>query len=317
MRIVIAGGSGFLGSALSHRFRRARHDVVVLTRDGDSSRHKGSRDAESRAVRYAHWTPNGETGDWAKEVDGADAVVNLAGAGIADKRWSAARKRLLWNSRILSTKSLVGALRAVAQRPAVLIQGSAAGYYGAFENGPKIDESSPPGSDFLAQLCVAWEAEALPAESLGCRLVLTRSSVVLSRDGGALPRMMLPFTLFAGGPLGSGRQVMSWIHIDDWVEMMFWAIEKSSVAGPINVTAPEPVTNLDFSRALGRAMHRPSWLPVPGFALRWIVGEMANDALLLGHRILPKRAQELGYVFRHPGVDGALASAVRGSSEPE
>ena len=153
------------------------------------------------------WTPNGETGDWAREIDGADALVNLAGAGIADKRWSAARKRVLWDSRILSTKSLVNALRTVARRPAVLIQGSAAGYYGVFANGPTIDESSSPGSDFLARLCVAWEAEAQPAASLGCRLVVIRSSVVLSKDGGALPRMMLPFRLFAGGPIGSGRQI--------------------------------------------------------------------------------------------------------------
>lgn len=316
MRIVIAGGSGFLGRALSARLRAAHHDVVVLTRDAEPARREGPRDSGSRTVRYAPWTPNGETGGWAREIDAADALVNLAGAGIADKRWTAARKRILWNSRILSTKSLVKALRTVARRPAVLIQGSAAGYYGAFENGPLIDETSPPGSDFLAKLCVAWEAEAEPAATLGCRLVIARSSVVLSRDGGALPRMMLPFRLFAGGPMGSGRQVMSWIHIDDWIEMVLWAIEKSTVSGPVNLAAPQPVTSAEFSRALGRAMHRPSWLPVPGFALRLIVGEMANDALLLGHRILPKRAQELGYIFRHPGVDEALTAVVRGLSDP-
>ena len=289
---------------------------MVLTRDADPARRSGSGDAGSRTVRYAHWTPNGETGAWAREIDAADALVNLAGAGIADKRWTAARKRILWNSRIQSTKSLISALRTVARRPSVLIQGSAAGYYGSFENGPTIDETSPPGSDFLAQLCVAWEGEAQAAASVGCRLVITRSSVVLSRDGGALPRMMLPFTLFAGGPIGSGRQIMSWIHLDDWIEMVLWAIEKSSVSGPINLAAPEPVTSAEFSRALGRAMNRPSWLPVPGFALRLIVGELANDALLRGHRILPKRAQELGYVFRHPGVDEALVSAVRRLSDP-
>ena len=314
MRIVIAGGSGFLGNALSARLITARHDVVVLTRDVESARRDGSRNAGSRTVRYAHWAPNGEAGAWARELDAADAVVNLAGAGIADKRWTSDRKRILWNSRILSTKSLIAALRTVAKRPAVLIQGSAAGYYGAFDNGPTIDESSPPGSDFLAQLCVAWEAEAHSAASL-CRLVITRSSVVLSRDGGALPRMMLPFKLFAGGPIGSGRQVMSWIHLDDWVEMIMWAIEKSSASGPINLTAPDPVTAAEFSRSLGRAMRRPSWLPVPGFALRLVVGEMANDALLRGHRILPKRARELGYVFRHPEVDEALTSAVQGLSD--
>ena len=177
MRIVIAGGSGFLGSALCGRLRAAGHDVVVLTRDGRQSRQGGSRDTEAKAIRFTQWTPNGETGDWAKEIDGAEALVNLAGAGIADKRWSAARKRMLWDSRILSTKSLVNALRTVARRPAVLIQGSAAGYYGAFANGPTIDESSLPGSDFLAQLCVAWEAEAQPAASLGCRLAVVRSRI--------------------------------------------------------------------------------------------------------------------------------------------
>ena len=209
MRVVIAGGSGFLGRALSSRLAKDGHAVVVLTRDGLAPRSPG-------LVRYAEWTPNGESGAWARELDGADAIVNLAGAGIADKRWTAARKRVLRDSRILSTRSLVQAVRAFSRRPSTFLQQSAEGYYGAFDAGPDLDESSPAGRDFLARLCADWEAEAQPVAVRGCRLAVLRSAVVLARDAGALPKMVLPFRFFAGGPLGSGRQWLSWIHIDDW-----------------------------------------------------------------------------------------------------
>jgi uncharacterized protein (TIGR01777 family) len=305
MRIVIAGGSGFLGSALSTRLAKDGHTIVVLSRDGGAA-------GASDGVRYARWTPHGEAGSWSKELDGADAVVNLAGAGIADKRWSESRKRVLLQSRLLSTRSLVNAVRSLSPRPGVLIQASGEGYYGSFpDDGPTLDESSPPGSDFLAGLCVAWEREAEPVARLGVRLVIARTTVVLSKDGGALPKMIPPFKMFIGGPLGSGRQIMSWIHIDDWVGMMEWAIGNSAVSGPINLSSPNAVTSAEFSRALGRALYRPSWIPVPGFALRLIVGEMADEALLRGHRVVPARALQLGYKFRYERIDEAMVAAMR------
>ena len=305
MRIVITGGSGFLGSSLSTRLAKDGHAIVVLTRDNAGSRTSGG-------IRYAHWTPNGEAGSWAQEIEGAGAIVNLAGASIAGKRWSADRKQILERSRILSTRSLVNAVQACSRRPGVLIQQSAKDYYNSFpEDGPTLDESSPPGSDFLARLCVAWEREAEPVTRLGVRLVIARTTLVLSKEGGALPRMIPPFKMFVGGPLGSGRQIMSWIHLDDWTGMVAWAIQNPAVTGPINLSSPHAVTNAEFSRALGRALSRPSWIPVPGFVLRLIVGEMADEALLRGQRVMPARAMQLGYKFLHEQIDDAMKAAVQ------
>lgn len=298
MRVVIAGGSGFLGSSLTDRLAGEGHEVVVLSR--------GREPAGATNVRFANWTPNGDTGPWAKELEQADAVINLSGAGIADKRWSEARKRLIADSRILSTRSIAKAFGAIARRPAVMIQGSGAGYYGSYDNGPTCDESSPPGTDFLGKLCVRWEAEALPVSELGVRLTFVRTSPVISKQGGALPKMMPPFKMFVGGPLGSGRQVMPWIHLDDWIGIVMWTLGNGSVSGPLNLVTPQPITNAEFSRALGRALHRPSWLHAPAFALRIVVGEMADVALLKGCRILPKRVMELGYRFRYPDINDAL-----------
>lgn len=308
MRIVIAGGSGFLGSVLSQRLAGDGHSVVVLTRGGRTDEPPSAGDG---LIRYSSWKPDGSVGIWSDELYGADALINLAGAGIADKRWSESRKKLLRDSRILSTRSLVNALRTLNRRPPVMIQGSAEGYYGSFETGPVLDERAPAGTDFLGKLCVEWEAEARPVTELGVRLVYARTSVVLSKDGGALEKMMPPFKMFVGGPLGSGRQYLSWIHIDDWVGLMVWALGCLEATGPINYAAPDPVTNAEFSRALGRALGRPSWLPVPGFALKIIVGEMAEPALLLGHRVFPARALELGYKFKYPKIDEAMRAAVR------
>jgi uncharacterized protein (TIGR01777 family) len=305
VKIVVAGGSGFLGTSLSARLAKDGHAIVVLTRDKPGS-------GTSGGIRYAQWAPNGETGSWAQEIDGADAIVNLAGAGIADKRWSTDRKQILERSRTLSARSLVNAVQAASRRPGVLIQASAEGYYGSFpDDGPTLDESSPPGSDFLARLCVAWEREAEPLTRLGVRLVIARTTIVLSKDGGALPKMIPPFRMFVGGPLGSGRQIMSWIHLDDWTGMVAWAIQNPAVAGPINLSSPHAVTNAEFSRALGRALYRPSWIPVPAFALRLIVGEMADEALLRGHRVMPAVAMRLGYKFLYERIDDAMAAAVR------
>lgn len=301
MRVVIAGGSGFLGRALATRLAAEGDDIVVLTRGGE-------RPSSARAVA---WRPDGSSGSWASEINGADAVVNLAGAGIADQRWTPERKKLLEDSRVLSTRSLVAAVREAQQRPAVFIQGSAVGYYGAHDAGPPFDETSLPGDDFLARLSVTWESEATPVRDLGCRLVIIRTGIVLARDDGALAKMATPFKLFAGGPIGSGRQVLSWIHVDDWVELVVWAIRSPAALGPINATAPAPVDNREFSQALGRALKRPSWAPVPGVVLRLIFGEMAETMLLQGQRVLPTRARELGFTFRFERIDTALSEIYR------
>jgi uncharacterized protein len=308
MKVVVAGGSGFLGSALVTHLASAGHDVVVLTR-------RPARGTSASRVREVAWQPESSSpgaapGPWARELDGADAVVNLAGAGLADRRWTAARKALLRSSRLLSTRSLVAAMHAASPRPAVFVQGSAVGYYGTTAD-RTIDETSPPGTDFLATLCVDWEAESAPAESPGCRLVIVRTGVVLGPGGGALRPLRRLFALFLGGPIASGRQYMSWIHLADWVALVAWALENPSVAGVVNATAPHPVTNAEFSRALGRALHRPSWLPVPAFALRLAVGEVADVALITGQQVLPRKTMALGFSFRYPTVDEAMAAAVR------
>jgi uncharacterized protein (TIGR01777 family) len=298
MKIVLAGGSGFLGRALAGRLARDRHDIWILSRTAGS-------DPAAHRVR---WTPDGTVGAWASVIDGADAVVNLAGAGLEDKRWTPARKHELVTSRVDSSRSLVAAVAAARARPSVFIQNTGVGYYGFSHGDEPLGEGSAPGNDFLARLCVDWEAAVTPVAALGCRLVVLRTGVVLARDGGALPKMMLPFRFFAGGPMGSGRQYLSWIHIDDWMAMVTWAITSSTLTGAVNATAPVPVTSRELARAIGAAMHRPSLVPAPAFALRIIVGEMADAALLGGQRVLPRRAIESGFAFAHPEVHDALES---------
>jgi uncharacterized protein (TIGR01777 family) len=201
-------------------------------------------------------------------------------------------------------------VQAARAKPGAFIHIAAIGIYGAHADGPAFDESGAPGTDFLARLCVAWEDAVQPVAEAGCRVVVMRNGVVLSRRGGALRKMLPAFQLFAGGRIASGRQVMSWIHVDDWVAMTLWAIGNPAVSGPVNATAPNPVPNGEFSRALGRALHRPSWAPVPGFVLNVLFGEMATDCLILGQRVMPRRALDLGFTFRFERIDEALADAV-------
>lgn len=303
MKIVIAGGSGFLGRPLARELLAKGYEVVVLTR-GPAR--------EDRGIRYVTWEAGEDPGGWHAVIDGADAVVNLAGAGIADRRWSAARKQVLRGSRVDATRALVAAIRSATIRPKVFLTGSAIGFYGPQpDDGPTLDESAPPGSDFLSTLAVDWEAEAHAASALGCRVIIIRTGVVLARAGGALQKLIPPFRFFVGGPIGSGRQVMSWIHRRDWVELVVWLLRHEHAAGVYNATAPQPATNADFSRALGAALGRPSWLPVPGFALKIIVGEMAGPALLAGQRVVPRRALEAGFTFQFPEITAAMRDAVR------
>ncbi|HEV8347402.1 MAG TPA: TIGR01777 family oxidoreductase [Vicinamibacterales bacterium] len=298
MNIVIAGGTGFLGGALVATLARDGHDVVVLTR-----RARGG--PANAACAYVGWTPNGETGPWASAVDGAGAVVNLAGESIAGKRWSAAHKQRVLDSRVQATRSLSAAIRGAANPPPVFVSGSAVGYYGPLGDQP-VTEDAPAGSDFLARVCVEWEREAASAASARTRLVSVRTGLVLEKDGGALPEMLPPFKFGVGGPVGSGRQYWPWIHRDDWVALVRWAIATPAVSGPVNATAPNPVTNAEFARALGRALHRPAFMPAPGFALRLLLGEMADALLLSGQRAIPAKAARSGFTFKYSNVDEAL-----------
>lgn len=302
MKIVIAGGTGFLGRALTDALASAGHEVSVLSRRG--ARGSTGRGAGGRGPRVVPWTPDGSIGGWASTIDGADAVVNLAGESIAAGRWTEARKLGILESRVLSTQSLTGAILSARRPPPTFLSASAQGFYG--EHGDEeVTEDTPPGRDFLARVCVAWEAEARKAAAR-TRLVLLRTGIVLSAEEGALPAMMRPFRMLAGGPVGSGRQYMSWIHWRDWLEMTRWALEAANLSGPLNMSAPAPVRNREFAHALGHALHRPSVMPAPGFALRLALGEMADALLLTSTRMIPKRALELGYAFRFVKLDEVL-----------
>ena len=300
MKIVIAGGSGFLGRPLAAALARDGNEIVVLTRGSGAARGLAQ-------LRSIAWTPNGETGPWAAEIDGAAALVNLAGEPIAGRRWSDAQKQRILESRVHATRSLVAAVRAAAAPPPIFVSGSAVGYYGPL--GDEVAaEDTPPGSDFLARVCVQWEAAATGAASARTRLVCIRTGLVLEKDGGALPQMLPPFKVGAGGPVGSGRQYWPWIHRDDWIALVRWAIQTPAATGALNATAPNPVTNADFARALGRTMRRPAFMPAPAFALRLMLGEMADALLLSGQRAVPAKAERLGFAFRYPQVDQALGA---------
>jgi uncharacterized protein (TIGR01777 family) len=289
MKVVVAGGTGFLGSALVGRLNSEGHDVRVLSR-------------RAGAPHEIAWNPDGAAGPWASALDGADAVVNLAGESIAAGRWTNDRKDRIRDSRIRATSSLVAAIQQSPRKPSVFLSGSAIGYYGAHGDEP-VTEQTPPGDDFLARVCVAWEAEALRASA---RVVLLRTGIVLAAGGGALPQMAMPFKLFAGGPVGSGRQYQAWIHRNDWVAMAAWALRTPSVSGPLNLTAPNPVTNREFAQTLGRVLRRPAFMPAPPFALRLALGEMADALLLTGARVIPAHAQAMGFHFEFPTLEPAL-----------
>ena len=295
MQIVIAGGTGFLGRALGGALRSDGHRVRVLTRQ--------PRDADDVA-----WSPDPNAQrplPWASAIDGADAVINLAGESIAGARWNAARKKAIRDSRLTATGALVLAIANARRRPPVLISASAVGFYGN-RGDERLTEDSSPGADFLADVCRDWERIALEVATIS-RVVRMRTGVVLGRGGGALPPMALPFRLFVGGPVGSGTQYLSWIHIDDWVAMVRWALHTEAVSGAINLTAPAPVTNTEFAHALGRALHRPAFVRTPAFALRVLLGEEMADALILGgQRVLPARAETMGYSFKYATLESAL-----------
>jgi len=300
MKVVIAGGTGFLGRALARSLAAEGHDIVVLTRR-----------AGDRTLKAVEWTPNGQSGPWASAIDGAGAVVNLAGESIAGKRWTAEQKRRILDSRVQATRSLAAAIQASGDPPPVFVSGSAVGYYGPLGD-DIVTEDTPPGSDFLARGCVTWEEEARRAATPRTRVTCIRTGLVLAKDGGALPPMLTPFRFGAGGPVGSGRQYWSWIHRQDWVDLVRWAMRTADSGNAVNATAPNPVTNAEFARALGRAMHRPALIPAPAFALQLLLGEMAVPLVLSGQRAVPRRPERGGFTFTYRTVDDALQAIFQG-----
>ena len=298
MRVLVPGGAGLIGSALVRTLRDGDNDVVVLTRSPERS-----QATLPSGVRVEKWDGVSTEG-WGHLVSDADAIVNLAGEGIADARWTPARKKRIRESRINAGKALVAAVREASSKPKVLIQSSAVGYYGP-RHDEILTEHTSPGTAFLAQVCFDWEASTAAVEEMGVRRAVIRTGVVLSAAGGAFPRMALPFRLFAGGPLGGGRQYFPWIHIDDEVAAIRFLLESESASGPYNLTAPDPPRNREFARQLGRALNRPSLMPTPSFALKAVFGEMAT-VLLDGQRAIPARLQEDGHEFVFPDAVAAL-----------
>jgi uncharacterized protein (TIGR01777 family) len=299
MKLVVAGGTGFIGSRLCRQLADEGHSLTLLIRSI-------SAPADSPNQTSIPWQP-GSPGAWEhileEVLENADGVINLAGEPIAVKRWSAAQKRRLRSSRIDTTRALVTAIGKAKKKPAFLLNASAVGYYGP-RGDEVITEESKPGGDFLAGLCSDWEQEAKRAEIYGIRVIRLRTGIVLGK-GGALAKMVPPFKLFIGGPLGSGKQRMPWIHLEDEIGMIQFLMENSSARGAVNACAPNPVTMKEFCRTLGSVLNRPCWAPVPAFALRLLLGEMA-EMLVTGQRAVPAAAERLGYRFRHPELREAL-----------
>ncbi len=297
MKILLAGSSGLVGTALGSALAKAGHTVCRLIRP-QSAAVEGAKEGFAVA-----WNP--ATGELGGAGVGADAVVNLAGASIADGRWSTQRKELLRSSRIDTTRALVNALAKMNARPSVLVSASAIGIYGDRGN-ETLTEESNPGTNFLAGLAQEWEAEALKAEALGIRVVVARFGIILAREGGALAKMMLPFKFGAGGKLGSGRQWMSWVMLEDVVGALKVTIENSAARGAINFVAPQPLQNFEFTKILAKALRRPALFPAPAFALRLALGEMADALLLSSQRVAPQALEKSGYRFLHADLSTAL-----------
>jgi uncharacterized protein len=299
MRVAVTGATGRIGTRLVDALKARGDEVTVLSRRPDEARAKLGVEAHG-------WRPESEPAP-AAALGGRDGVIHLAGED-PGRRWTAAVKRRLLESREQGTRNLVAGLRAAEPRPGVLVSASAVGYYGARGDEP-VTEDTGAGDDFLARVCATWEREAVAAEQLGMRVVRVRTGVVLDRGGGALAKMLPFFRLGVGGPVAGGRQYMPWIHVDDVVGIYLAALDGDGWSGAVNATAPAPVTNREFSHALGRALRRPAIAPVPELALRVLYGEMA-DIVVYGQRAVPERAQALGYGFTHPELDEALRSAL-------
>lgn len=307
MRIIITGGTGLIGTALARRLAAANDDIIILSRNPDKAT---GLPAGVKTVKWDGRTAQG----WGHLADGAKAIINLAGASIAGdgfipSRWTEKRKKLIMDSRVQAGQAVVAAVNAAAAKPELVVQSSAVGYYGPHGD-ETLSEATGPGNDFLAQVCQAWERSTQPVVQQGVRLVVIRTGVVLSTQGGAFPLLLLPHKLFAGGPMGSGKQWLPWIHLEDEVRAIQFLIENSQAQGVFNVCAPEPVTNRQMSQAIGQAISRPSFLPVPGFALKLLLGEAAS-LVLDGQRQIPQRLIQSGFPFSHPDLLPAIRHLVQ------
>jgi uncharacterized protein len=299
MKIAIAGATGFVGSRLVEQLQAQGHQIVILTR---SPQQASNRFPQAEVVGYNPL----KSGEWQTAISGCDAVINLAGEPIAEKRWTPAQKRVMLESRKIGTEKIVEAIAQATVKPPVLINASAIGYYGTSETS-KFDETSPAGTDFLAQVCTEWETAAQAASASGTRVVILRLGIVLGENGGALGKMLAPFSAFVGGPIGSGKQWFSWIHRDDVVKLMIAAVTDAQMQGVYNATAPNPVTMTTFAQTLGTVMSRPSWLPVPNFALEALLGEGAI-VVLQGQQVIPTQTLAQGFEFQYPTLQPALAA---------
>lgn len=306
MKIAITGATGFVGSRLVSRLHQQGHQILILTRNTISARRVFPKEAFTNVeiLAYAPTT----SGAWQDSIAGCDGVVNLAGEPIAEKRWTPQQKQEILNSRQLGTQKIVEAIAKANPQPSVLVNASAIGYYGTNETAT-FDENSPSGQDFLSQVCQAWEAEAQKVKNTGTRLVILRLGIVLGL-GGALGKMITPFQLFTGGPIGSGKQWFSWIHVDDLVSLIVQALTKSDMEGVYNATAPNPVRMNDLSKTMGEVMNRPAWLPVPGFVLEVLLGDGAI-VVLEGQQVLPKRTLESGFQYQYPTLQPALRDILK------
>ncbi len=299
MKVAITGATGFVGSSLVKKLFTEGHQVLVLTRNPATAQKVFPSIPNLEIVAY---TPT-ESGSWQEAIAGCNGVVNLAGEPIAEKRWTAQEKQEILNSRKLGTQKIVEAISKANLKPSVLVNASAIGYYGTSETST-FDESSPAGNDFLAQVCQAWEEEAQKVKAYGTRLVILRLGIVLGQ-GGAIAKMITPFKLFAGGPLGSGRQWFSWIHREDLVNLIIQALTSANMEGVFNATAPNPVRMAELAQTMGELMQRPSWLPVPSFALESLLGEGAM-VVLEGQQVLPNRTQSSDFNYQYSTVKQAL-----------
>jgi uncharacterized protein (TIGR01777 family) len=301
MNIILAGGSGLIGKRLVQRLHERGDSVVLLTRKQQSI-----SQPSIPFIKFVLWDA-AAVSTWSAELETADAVINLSGEPIAAKRWTTEQKHRIIASRIISTRAITEAIHRAQHKPKVLLNASAVGFYGNVPDGD-VTEKYPRGSGFLASVCEQWEREAVNAQRDGVRVALLRTGIVLDANGGALQKLLLPFQLFLGGYLGNGKPWFPWIHIEDEVSAIMFALENSKIEGAINLAAPETVQMKEFCSVLGMVLHRPSWMPVPAFALKLLLGELAQSLLLDGQKVIPQKLMENGFEFRYPKLKEALES---------